>query len=109
MTPPVHPLHELEVPMFRSRRRCVRIGLLAALMLAGCAGTSHQAPEPADVHHDTTAPTAGSPFSDTGGHSPYSVPLFVDRSDLRLGTTVQFHGHIPNASELHDLTNLPGF
>lgn len=35
------------------------------------------------------------------------APLILDRTDLRLGTTVHF-GRIPDLSELHDLQQLPG-
>ena len=36
-----------------------------------------------------------------------TVPLLIDRSDLRLGTTVQF-GHMPDVHEVNDLSIEPG-
>ena len=48
----------------------------------------------------------GSPFSDQRmGFGSVSYPLLLDRTDFRLGTTVQFK-RIPTLTELHDVTNV---
>ena len=52
-----------------------------------------------------SATPLGSPFAEHGGGS--SSPLIIDRTDLRLGTTVQF-SRIPTTGELHDLSLLLG-
>ena len=65
-------------------------GLLLGCMAGGPPLTA-QAPPP-------VAP-AGAPV--------YGTPLILDRTDLRLGTTVQY-SRIPDVSELHDLQQLPG-
>jgi hypothetical protein len=68
-------------------------GMFAAGLLLGCmAGTQ---PLPAQ------APAA--PHG-AGGPS-YGAPLLIDRTDLRLGTTVEFR-RIPNLNELHDLEQI---
>jgi len=36
------------------------------------------------------------------------TPLILDRTDLSIGTTVQF-SHMPTVSEVYDATQLPGF
>lgn len=78
--------------------------LLAAGMLAGCmAGgpvTTAQTPPP-----EPRSPL-GSPFSDRYGRDDgVGTPLVIDRTDLGLGTTVQF-ARVPTASEIHDLAQL---
>ncbi len=51
---------------------------------------------------------AGSPFSERRmGVVAIGTPLIIDRTDLRIGTTVQF-SRIPTASEVHDVAQLPG-
>jgi hypothetical protein len=87
------------------------LAILLVVTLAGCA--SIPAAPPATSGQATGNGTAGSsplgsPFSDEH-MTPNRVgtALLIDRSDLRIGTTVQFR-HIPSASELHDLTLLPG-
>jgi len=51
---------------------------------------------------------AGSPFTDRSmGVDAIGTPLIIDRTDLRIGTTVHF-SRIPTASEVHDATQLPG-
>ena len=48
----------------------------------------------------------GSPFGDRRlGFGSIAYPLLLDRTDLRLGTTVQFT-RIPTLTELHDLTSV---
>jgi hypothetical protein len=84
--------------------------IAAAVLLSsilGCAttaGTPSGAPRPAAPSSESSP--LGSPFADRrpGGAD---LPLIIDRTDLRIGTTVQFR-RIPTASELHDLEILPG-
>jgi hypothetical protein len=72
----------------------------AAGALLGCAAS---APPPAAE----PPPQLGSPFSDKRmGFASIDYPLLLDRTDFRLGTTVQFK-RIPTLTELHDLTNVP--
>jgi len=85
--------------------------LALALLLAGCAHSP--APPPAS----TPAAGGGTPASPSPLGSPFAeakatpnevgTPLLIDRTDMRIGTTVQFR-HIPTVSELHDLEQLPG-
>lgn len=50
----------------------------------------------------------GSPFSDRNiGVNALGTPLIIDRTDLRIGTTIQF-SRIPTVGELHDAAQLPG-
>jgi hypothetical protein len=50
----------------------------------------------------------GSPFSDRRvGVDDLRTPLLIDRTDLSIGTTVQFN-RLPTASELHDAGQIPG-
>lgn len=72
----------------------LRIALLVATLLGGCAATAGP------------PPPAGPPAAASSGALPF-VPLLIDRNDLRLGTTVQF-GRIPTPQELNDITFLPG-
>lgn len=67
----------------------------AAGLLLGCMAGSQ--PTPAE-----TPPPAAS----AAGPS-YGGPLLIDRTDLRLGTTVQFQ-RVPNLTELHDLEQILG-
>ena len=73
--------------------------LLAVGVLAGCmaAGPSLDAGSPKE------APSAAG----SGPAGLLGVPLIIDRTDLRIGTTVQFT-RAPSVGELHDLTLLPG-
>lgn len=82
--------------------------LLAVALLAGCAASSGpEEPAPAPPPPADGAPL-GSPFSDRRmGVWNAGAPLLIDRTDLRIGTTVHF-ARVPTASELHDLTQLPG-
>jgi len=41
------------------------------------------------------------------GASALGTPLLIDRTDLRIGTTVHF-SRVPTASELHDTAQIPG-
>lgn len=68
------------------------------LLLAGCAAAV--APPPAPAGAAAAAPP-------TAGQGLPFVPLLIDRTDLRLGTTVQF-SRIPTAEELNDLLYEPG-
>ena len=77
----------------------------AAGALAGCmaAGPPSGAQTPADPR----AP-AGSPFSDRHmGVNAFGTPLIIDRTDLRIGTSVHFN-RLPTVSEVNDAAQLPG-
>ncbi len=68
--------------------------------LLGCAtGAPPLSSGPADVSNsiDRYAPPLDASTAD---------PLILDRTDLRLGTTVQFH-RLPTASEFHDALQVP--
>jgi len=70
----------------------------AAGALIGCAASAPPLSSgPADVSRDTYAPPIDAATAD---------PLILDRTDLRLGTTVQFH-RMPTASEFHDALQVP--
>jgi hypothetical protein len=75
--------------------------------LAGCmaAGPPIDARSPAPP--EPRSPI-GSPFSDRR-MDVYGIgtPLVIDRTDLRIGTSVHF-SRLPTASEVHDATQLPG-
>lgn len=74
--------------------------------LAGCmaAGPSIDAQPPPP---EPRSP-AGSPFSDRRmGVNTLGTPLIIDRTDLSIGTTIQF-SRVPDAGELHDAAQLPG-
>jgi hypothetical protein len=80
--------------------------VFAAGVVIGCTAAG----PPAGAQDPTAGPPspAGSPFSDRAmGASALGAPLLLDRTDLRIGTTVQFN-RVPNAGELHDATQLPG-
>jgi hypothetical protein len=75
-------------------------GVIAGCMAGGPPLTA-QSPQP-----EPTSPL-GSPFADRrSGFASIAYPLLLDRTDLRLGTTVQYT-RIPSAGELHDLSQLP--
>ena len=83
--------------------RAWTIGItFAAGALLGCAAGSIP---PAAEQPPPSSPL-GSPFSDQRmGFGAIAYPLLLDRTDFRLGTTVQFR-RMPTLSELHDLTNV---
>ena len=72
--------------------------LFAAGALAGCMASGPPAPA-----QTPPAPPAAGASSAPGGAVLLGTPLLLDRTDLRLGTTVQL-AHVPSVSELHDLT-----
>lgn len=72
-------------------------GVFAAGLLLGCMAGS----QPVPAQAPQAPQTAGA-----GGPS-YGMPLLIDRTDLRLGTTVQFQ-RIPGLTELHDLEQILG-
>jgi hypothetical protein len=76
--------------------------LFAAGVLAGCMASGP--PAPAQAPPPAPAAAGASPSSGSG---LLGTPLIIDRTDLRLGTTVQL-SHVPNVSELHDLTLVLG-
>ena len=69
--------------------------VFAAGLLLGCMAGS----QPVPAQGPQTAPLRGAPS--------YGAPLILDRTDLRLGTTVQYQ-RIPDRNELHDLEQLLG-
>lgn len=74
----------------------------AAGALLGCAASSL----PPAAEPPPSSPL-GSPFGDPrAGFASIAYPLLLDRTDFRLGTTVQFK-RIPTLVELHDLVNVP--
>jgi len=78
--------------------------LLVAVTLAGCAATgppvtSQTPPEPRSP--------LGSPFADRYMGVDLGTPLILDRSDLSIGTTVQFD-RLPSAGEVHDAVQTAG-
>src|SRR5262245_24700383 len=88
--------HDVEDAMKRSTR-----GILAVtLRRAGCVASS---PPAAPAGSDPASPL-GSPFAE---HGTVGMPLLLDRTDLRIGTTVEF-SRMPTTAELYDLNQLPG-
>lgn len=86
--------------------------LVAATLLAGCASLQPPPPAPGPdrtaSRADEPASPLGSPFHEARDDwSSLAAPLLIDRTDLRLGTTVQYR-RVPEPGELHDLTLLPG-
>ncbi len=80
-------------------------GLVVGCMAGGPPLTA-QSPPAGRPAQPSTVPSA-TPGMSSGNHGPaYGTPLILDRTDLRLGTTVQF-GRIPNLGELNDLQQLP--
>ena len=74
-------------------------GVIAGCMAGGPPLTAQSPPPPPSP--------LGSPFADRrAGFASIAYPLLLDRTDLRLGTTVQFT-RMPGAGELHDLSQLP--
>lgn len=92
------------LPREESTMKVVRMAaLLAAGILVGCMAngpsTTAQTPAP-------PSSPVGSPFSDRAVHGTLGMPLLLDRTDLRIGTTAEFD-RVPTASELNDLRQLP--
>jgi hypothetical protein len=80
-----------------SKEAFMRLTRFALVFAAGVAAGCMTAGPPAPAQAPAPAATAqGSP-----------MPLILDRSDLSLGTTVQF-ARIPSANELYDLHNFSG-
>jgi hypothetical protein len=73
--------------------------VFAAGVLAGCMAGGPPLTAQDQVRSSTTPTTALAAAAGT--------PLIIDRTDLRIGTTVQL-SRLPTVSELHDLTLLPG-
>ena len=84
--------------------------LVLVVALSGCASIPAAPPAstPDVPSGGASASPVGSPFTEER-MTPNRVgtALLIDRTDMRIGTTVQFR-HIPTPSELHDLTLLPG-
>jgi hypothetical protein len=86
-------------------RAWIVVASFAAGALSGCmaAGPPLAARTPA-----TPASPLGSPFADPrAGFGVIAYPLLLDRTDLAMGTTVQFT-RIPALTELHDLDQVAG-
>jgi hypothetical protein len=84
------------------KKRTIAVTFLAGA-LAGCmaGGAPGDAQSPAD-------PRASFPPAAPSGASRLpGTPLLIDRTDLRIGTTVQF-GRIPTTGEVHDATQVAG-
>ena len=76
--------------------------LFAAGVLLGCAAGS----PPLTAQPPAPSSPLGSPFADRrAGFGSIAYPLLLDRTDFRLGTTVQFT-RIPTLIELHDLSSI---
>jgi hypothetical protein len=84
----------------------LRIAVPFALgLLAGCMAASPP-PEPGSGAADSGP--LGSPFARAaGGAAGLGAPLLIDRTDLRIGTTVHF-ARVPTRTELHDLSQTTG-
>ena len=80
--------------------------LLAAGMVVGCMAngpaTTAQPPQPATPPPASSDRSPGAPAA-----HPALLPLILDRSDLRIGVTVQFT-RIPEADEIGDLLQTAG-
>jgi hypothetical protein len=86
----------------------LRLAIPFALgLLAGCMAASPP-PSPDTAAGGGSGGPLGSPFARAAGTAPgLGAPLLIDRTDLRIGTTVQF-GRVPSRTELHDLSQLLG-
>jgi hypothetical protein len=83
---------------------------LAMTLIAGALAGCMAAGPPIATQSPPAEPRSplGSPFSDRRmGVYGLGTPLVLDRTDLSIGTTVQF-GRIPLATELHDAARTPG-
>jgi hypothetical protein len=82
----------------------------ATVFFAGALAGCMAAGPPIGAQSPSEAPRSplGSPFADRRvGVDDLGTPLVIDRTDLRIGTTVQFN-RLPTASELHDAAQTPG-
>jgi hypothetical protein len=84
-------------------------GLIAGCMAGGPATTARPLPTPGSAPGSAAGGgPLGSPFSERHDFAAtLATPLIIDRTDVRLGTTVQFD-RIPTAADLNNLLNLPG-
>jgi hypothetical protein len=83
---------------------------LATVFMAGALAGCMAAGPPLGAQSPSREPRSplGSPFSDRSvGVADLGTPLIIDRTDVSIGTTVQF-SRMPTASELHDAAQLPG-
>ena len=83
---------------------------LATALMAGALAGCMAAGPPIGAQSPPGEPRSpqGSPFSDRNmGVYGLGTPLILDRTDLSIGTTVQFD-RIPQASELHDAVRMLG-
>lgn len=85
-------------------RRLEICALLTVGALAGCMAGGAPSPEA-----DLTPPARISSLETQGGGpdagSSTAAPILLDRTDLALGTTVEFH-HLPSPVELQDASDL---
>ncbi|MEK7330173.1 MAG: hypothetical protein AAB113_05155 [Candidatus Eisenbacteria bacterium] len=82
----------------------------ATVFVAGALAGCMAAGPPIGAQSSSEEPRSplGSPFSDRRmGVNDLGTPLLIDRTDLSIGTTVQFN-RLPTASELHDAAQTPG-
>jgi hypothetical protein len=83
---------------------------VASVFLAGALAGCMAAGPPIGAQSPTQEPRSplGSPFSDRRmGVNDLGTPLIIDRTDLSIGTTVQFH-RLPRATELYDASQTLG-
>lgn len=85
------------------KKRTIAATFLAGA-LAGCmaGGSPGDAQSPSDPRA-----SAPDPVSVRTTTHPLGMPLLIDRTDLRIGTTVQFD-RVPTAGEVHDATQVAG-
>ena len=79
--------------------------VFAAGLLAGCMASGPPLPAQTPPANPGSSPAPAA--TRTTAESGVGTPLLIDRTDLRIGTTVQF-SRVPNVGELHDLTLLLG-
>lgn len=85
------------------KKRTIAVTFLAGA-LAGCmaGGSPGDAQSPADPRTSAPAPAAA-----RAANHPFGTPLLIDRTDLRIGTTVQFD-RVPTVGEVHDAARVTG-
>jgi len=81
--------------------------VFAVFVLGALAGCATNVPPPAAQSPPPAHSPLGSPFGAAAAGTPgIGTPLMVDRTDMRLGTTVQF-SRVPTRAELADLNRWP--
>lgn len=79
-----------------------RLEICTLLVVGALAGCMAGAPSPEAGSAPTGAETGDGPGDSYAG---VAAPLMLDRTDLALGTTVEFH-HLPGPVELNDAANV---